>query len=180
MEKSDIIEINKEGTLYPWHYTLRHRYKGWDRNGWNGYWLHYLYLFFPNFFAITFTYHDWQTQKLTFLTMRARKSTLQRFYMPGCASISGYLHMTTQTTVLIKTLKALISDLRWLSCNIFSAQDHTVAVIAHDESAAMFPGRLVVSRITGTASWMPWYILMMVARFTELTWLLMMGVAWLF
>ena len=59
--------------------------------------------------------------------------------MPGCARISGSLHITIQTEVLIETLKALSSDLRWRSCNIFSTQDHTVAVIKHDEPAAVFP-----------------------------------------
>ena len=46
--------------------------------------------------------------------------------------------MTTRETVFIETLKALSSDLRWQSCNILSTQDHTVAVITHDESAAVF------------------------------------------
>ena len=58
--------------------------------------------------------------------------------MPGCARIDGSLHMTIQTVVLIETLKDLSSDLRWCSWNNFSSQDHTVSVIAHDESAAMF------------------------------------------
>ena len=58
--------------------------------------------------------------------------------MPGCACISGSLHMTTHMVVLIDTIKVLISDLRWCSCNIFSTQKHTVAVIKHDESAAVF------------------------------------------
>ena len=54
------------------------------------------------------------------------------------ARISGSLHMTIQTAVLIETLKALGSDLRWCSCNIFSTQDHAAAAIARDESAAVF------------------------------------------
>ena len=44
--------------------------------------------------------------------------------------ISGSLHMTIQTAVLIKTLKALGADVRWASCNIFSTQDHAAAAIA--------------------------------------------------
>ena len=44
--------------------------------------------------------------------------------------ISGSLHMTVQTAVLIKTLKALGADVRWASCNIFSTQDHAAAAIA--------------------------------------------------
>ena len=54
------------------------------------------------------------------------------------ARISGSLHMTIQTAVLIETLKALGGDIRWCSCNIFSTQDHAAAAIARDESAAVF------------------------------------------
>ncbi|MBO6102845.1 MAG: adenosylhomocysteinase [Opitutales bacterium] len=44
--------------------------------------------------------------------------------------ISGSLHMTIQTAVLIETLKALGADVRWASCNIFSTQNHAAAAIA--------------------------------------------------
>ncbi len=44
--------------------------------------------------------------------------------------ITGSLHMTVQTAVLIETLKALGADVRWASCNIFSTQDHAAAAIA--------------------------------------------------
>jgi adenosylhomocysteinase len=46
------------------------------------------------------------------------------------ARISGSLHMTIQTAVLIETLQALGAQLRWASCNIFSTQDHAAAAIA--------------------------------------------------
>ncbi len=46
------------------------------------------------------------------------------------ARITGSLHMTVQTAVLIETLKALGADVRWASCNIFSTQDHAAAAIA--------------------------------------------------
>ncbi len=46
------------------------------------------------------------------------------------ARISGSLHMTIQTAVLIETLAALGADVRWASCNIFSTQDHAAAAIA--------------------------------------------------
>ncbi len=46
------------------------------------------------------------------------------------AKIAGSLHMTIQTAVLIETLKALGADLRWVSCNIYSTQDHAAAAIA--------------------------------------------------
>jgi adenosylhomocysteinase len=46
------------------------------------------------------------------------------------ARITGSLHMTVQTAVLIETLVALGADVRWASCNIFSTQDHAAAAIA--------------------------------------------------
>ena len=46
------------------------------------------------------------------------------------ARITGSLHMTIQTAVLIETLQALGAQLRWASCNIFSTQDHAAAAIA--------------------------------------------------
>ncbi|MCU7879369.1 MAG: adenosylhomocysteinase [Candidatus Thiodiazotropha sp. (ex Lucinoma aequizonata)] len=46
------------------------------------------------------------------------------------ARISGSLHMTIQTAVLIETLLALGAEVRWCSCNIFSTQDHAAAAIA--------------------------------------------------
>lgn len=46
------------------------------------------------------------------------------------ARITGSLHMTIQTAVLIKTLRALGADVRWASCNIFSTQDRAAAAIA--------------------------------------------------
>ncbi|HXI37646.1 MAG TPA: adenosylhomocysteinase [Burkholderiales bacterium] len=46
------------------------------------------------------------------------------------ARITGSLHMTIQTAVLIETLKALGAEVRWASCNIFSTQDHAAAAIA--------------------------------------------------
>jgi adenosylhomocysteinase len=48
------------------------------------------------------------------------------------ARITGSLHMTIQTAVLIETLKALGAEVRWASCNIFSTQDHAAAAIAAD------------------------------------------------
>jgi adenosylhomocysteinase len=62
-------------------------------------------------------------------------------YGPQCfkgARISGSLHMTIQTAVLIETVKAMGAEVRWCSCNIFSTQDHAAAAIARDGSAAVF------------------------------------------
>ena len=46
------------------------------------------------------------------------------------ARITGSLHMTIQTAVLIETLAELGAEIRWASCNIFSTQDHAAAAIA--------------------------------------------------
>ncbi len=48
------------------------------------------------------------------------------------ARITGSLHMTIQTAVLIQTLQALGAQVRWATCNIFSTQDHAAAAIADD------------------------------------------------
>ncbi|HMG61962.1 MAG TPA: adenosylhomocysteinase, partial [Streptosporangiaceae bacterium] len=45
------------------------------------------------------------------------------------ARITGSLHMTIQTAVLIETLTALGAQVRWASCNIFSTQDHAAAAV---------------------------------------------------
>src|SRR5271168_2599148 len=46
------------------------------------------------------------------------------------ARVTGSLHMTIQTAVLIETLTALGARVRWCSCNIFSTQDHAAAAVA--------------------------------------------------
>ncbi len=61
-----------------------------------------------------------------------RKEPLHRL------KITGSLHMTIQTAMLIETLKELGADLRWASCNIFSTQDHAAAAIVKAGSAAVF------------------------------------------
>jgi adenosylhomocysteinase len=54
------------------------------------------------------------------------------------AKISGSLHMTIQTGVLIETLAELGAEVRWASCNIYSTQDHAAAAIAKAETAKVF------------------------------------------
>lgn len=54
------------------------------------------------------------------------------------ARITGSLHMTIQTAVLIETLHHLGAEIRWCSCNIFSTQDHAAAAIAASKAAAVF------------------------------------------
>ncbi len=53
------------------------------------------------------------------------------------ARIAGSIHMTIQTAVLIETLRALGAEVRWVSCNIFSTQDHAAAAIA-DQGIPVF------------------------------------------
>jgi adenosylhomocysteinase len=52
--------------------------------------------------------------------------------------VTGSLHMTIQTAMLIETLHALGADIRWASCNIFSTQDHAAAAIAKAGTAKVF------------------------------------------
>ncbi len=61
--------------------------------------------------------------------MAIREEYASRQPLAG-ARITGSLHMTIQTAVLIETLKALGAEVRWASCNIFSTQDHAAAAIA--------------------------------------------------
>lgn len=54
------------------------------------------------------------------------------------AKISGSLHMTIQTAVLIETLQACGAEVRWASCNIFSTQDHAAAAVVAARTANVF------------------------------------------
>ena len=75
------------------------------------------------------------------------------------ARISGSLHMTIQTAVLIETLVELGAEVRWASCNIFSTQDHAAAAVASGRTGRprtprvfpSTPGRARRSRSTGGA-----------------------------
>ena len=75
------------------------------------------------------------------------------------ARITGSLHMTIQTAVLIETLTALGAEVRWCSCNIFSTQDHAAAAVVvgphgtpeEPRASPSSPGRARRSRSTGGA-----------------------------
>eukprot|EP01084_Bolivina_argentea_P046221 85125_1 len=54
------------------------------------------------------------------------------------AKITGSLHFTIQTAVLIETLEALGAEIRWCSCNIFSTQDHAASAIVKAKTSAVF------------------------------------------
>ena len=59
------------------------------------------------------------------------------------ARISGSLHMTIQTAVLIETLVELGAEVRWASCNIFSTQDHAAAAVAVGPEGTLKPEALL-------------------------------------
>ncbi len=61
--------------------------------------------------------------------MSVREEYAGKFPLKG-AKVMGSLHMTVQTAVLIETLVDLGADVRWVSCNIFSTQDHAAAAVA--------------------------------------------------
>jgi adenosylhomocysteinase len=89
----------------------------------------------PDFRVADLTLADWGRKEIEMaevempglMATRAEYAALQP--LKG-ARISGSLHMTIQTAVLIETLKALGANVRWASCNIFSTQDHAAAAIA--------------------------------------------------
>ncbi|MFI1683172.1 adenosylhomocysteinase [Streptomyces sp. NPDC020607] len=89
--------------------------------------------------------HDFKVADLSLAAFGRKEITLAEHEMPGLMSIRkefaatqplagarimGSLHMTVQTAVLIETLVALGAEVRWVSCNIFSTQDHAAAAIA--------------------------------------------------
>ena len=88
---------------------------------------------------------DFRVADLSLAPFRRKEIHLAEHEMPGLralrkefgplkplagARISGSLHMTIQTAVLIETLVELGAEVRWASCNIFSTQDHAAAAVA--------------------------------------------------
>src|ERR687891_157593 len=93
----------------------------------------------------TLTAGDFRVADLSLASWGRKEIELAEHEMPGLmavraeygdsrplagARITGSLHMTVQTAVLIETLTALGAQVRWASCNIFSTQDHAAAAIA--------------------------------------------------
>ena len=91
------------------------------------------------------TTQDFKVADISLAEFGRKEITLAEHEMPGLmamreeygaeqplkgAKITGSLHMTVQTAVLIETLVALGAEVRWASCNIFSTQDHAAAAIA--------------------------------------------------
>jgi adenosylhomocysteinase len=88
---------------------------------------------------------DYAVKDISLAEFGRKEITIAEIEMPGLmairaeyaaaqplkgARIAGSLHMTVQTAVLIETLVALGAEVRWVSCNIFSTQDHAAAAIA--------------------------------------------------
>ena len=95
--------------------------------------------------AATHTEADFQVADLSLADFGRKEITLAEYEMPGLmamrreyaddqplkgARITGSLHMTVQTAVLIETLVALGAQVRWCSCNVFSTPDHAAAAVA--------------------------------------------------
>ena len=93
----------------------------------------------------TDTAHDFKVADLSLADFGRKEIRLAEHEMPGLmaireefaasqplkgARIMGSLHMTIQTAVLIETLTSLGAEVRWVSCNIFSTQDHAAAAVA--------------------------------------------------
>jgi adenosylhomocysteinase len=96
---------------------------------------------------------DSKVKDLSLAEFGRKELTLAEVEMPGLmetrkefgpaqplkgVEVSGSLHMTIQTGVLIETLAALGATVRWCSCNIFSTQDHAAAAIAKAGTASVF------------------------------------------
>ncbi|MEV8589681.1 adenosylhomocysteinase [Streptomyces sp. NPDC051180] len=94
---------------------------------------------------LTTGFSDFKVADLSLAAFGRKEITLAEHEMPGLMSIrreyaaaqplagariTGSLHMTVQTAVLIETLVALGAEVRWVSCNIYSTQDHAAAAIA--------------------------------------------------
>src|SRR3712207_690887 len=76
------------------------------------------------------------------------------------ARIMGSLHMTVQTAVLIETLVDLGADVRWVSCNIFSTQDHAAAAVVVGQGTVDAPAGRSEERRVGKecrSRWSPYH-----------------------
>ncbi|MCU1604452.1 MAG: Adenosylhomocysteinase (S-adenosyl-L-homocysteine hydrolase) (AdoHcyase), partial [Modestobacter sp.] len=83
------------------------------------------------------------------------------------ARIAGSLHMTVQTAVLIETLVALGADVRWVSCNIFSTQDHAAAAIVVGQGTTEQPTGVPVFAWKGETLPEYWWCTQRLFEFTD-------------
>ena len=96
---------------------------------------------------------DFKVADMSLADFGRKEYDLAEFEMPGLMAsrkefgpsqplagvrVMGSLHMTIQTGVLIETLESLGADVRWVSCNIFSTQDHAAAAIVRAGTANVF------------------------------------------
>ena len=96
---------------------------------------------------------DFKVADISLASFGIKEMELSRNEMPGLMAarekysatkplkglkITGSLHMTIQTAMLIETLYELGADLRWASCNIYSTQDHAAAAVAKLGLAKVF------------------------------------------
>src|SRR3974390_1783325 len=94
--------------------------------------------------TLEITAADYKVADLTLADWGRKEITIAEQEMPGLMAIrnkyaaekplagvrvTGSLHMTIQTAVLIETLTSLGAEVRWASCNIFSTQDHAAAAV---------------------------------------------------
>ena len=124
------------------------------------------------------TFTDYKVKDISLADWGRKEITIAETEMPGLmalrdeygaskplagARITGCLHMTIQTAVLIETLTALGAQVRWSSCNIFSTQDHAAAAIAAT-GVPVFAWKgeseeeywwCVEQTITGDSNWRP-------------------------
>ena len=97
---------------------------------------------------------DYKVKDISLCDWGRKEISISEYEMPGLMAarekfgakkplkgvrITGSLHMTIQTAVLIETLTTLGADVRWASCNIFSTQDHAAAAIAVGKGTAKNP-----------------------------------------
>lgn len=133
------------------------------------------------FTALTQTGKDYVVRDLSLADWGRKEIAVAEHEMPGLMSVrkkyarqkplrgvrvTGSLHMTIQTAVLIETLSELGASVRWASCNIFSTQDHAASAIAATgvpvfawkgkpwRSTGSLPFGLSYTRVTRVPNWL--------------------------
>jgi adenosylhomocysteinase len=125
---------------------------------------------------------DFEVADLSLAGFGRKEITLAEHEMPGLmalraeygdqqplagARIAGSLHMTVQTAVLIETLQALGADVRWVSCNIFSTQDHAAAAIVVGDGTPEEPTGVPVFAWKGETLPEYWWCTQRLFEFTD-------------
>jgi adenosylhomocysteinase len=128
------------------------------------------------------TTDDYKVADISLAGFGRKEITLAEHEMPGLmalraeygdeqplagARIAGSLHMTVQTAVLIETLVALGADVRWVSCNIFSTQDHAAAAIVVGDGTPEEPTGVPVFAWKGESLPEYWWCTQRLFEFTD-------------